>query len=122
MNERTEIPRAVIFGIARNLDAWKRFVYSYLQIRVTFVIFQFHVVARLMRFDQVVFKNECLNFCLCHDVINVGDISHELHSRRSRCASALKIGARPMPQTQCLADINHRAIGGFHQVNPRRVG
>ena len=55
MDKRSEVSRPVVLGFARDVDTGKGFVDGHTEIRITFVVFQFHIVARLMRLNQVIF-------------------------------------------------------------------
>ena len=74
---RSKINRAVLFQAARYIDARIFFKRGVADVRIGFVVAQKYVELRLVLLDQIIFERQRLFFVVHHNVIEVGDFTHQ---------------------------------------------
>ena len=54
-------------------------------------------------------------------VVDIGNQGNHVSGASVLSRGTAEVAARPAIEILCLADINHPALGVFHQINARRV-
>jgi len=65
-----------------------------------------------MLFDQCRFKNQGFRLVVCDNEFEVGDLAYE-RVRLTIKRTLLKVGAHPVAQVLCLANVDNLARGVF---------
>jgi len=90
-----------------------------LDIRISFVIAQQHIEARLLLLDEIIFKRQRLFFVVHHNVVNVHRLAHQRAGFSLVIGAFYKVIAHPGAQVLGLANVNHRPLGVLVQIHAR---
>ena len=116
--------RAVVFPglglLARHEDARKKLLRNH-NPGIRLIVFQQHVVARLVFLDHGVLEMKGILLGAYNDETHVDDIAHKQICAR-RVVAAVEVRAHPPLETFGLAYIYHLAVAVDIHVDTRRVG
>ena len=116
---RPVIACAVVAHPPRDGDTREIVLPGDLDVGIAFVVLEPHVEARAVLFDEGAFQHQCLQLGAGDDELNVGHALGQL-LRLGPCLRRLvKVRTYTVAQVDRLADVNHRAVFVFHQVDAR---
>ena len=126
---RAEVPALLALGAAVEADARKFLPIRNEDIGVTFVVAQQHVIARLLRLDEVVFEQQRLGFRVRHRDLHGRRLAHHGQDALGQAAPA-EIARHPFFQVTRLADVQQPPVriehavhaGGRRQAGKQRFG
>ena len=117
---RTVITAAIFPQPASDVHPRKAFAQRELHIRVSLVVAQQNVEARLLLLDQVVFKRQRLFVIGDHDVINVHGLAYQGVGFSILPSPFAEIRRHAAAQVVGFADIDNFAFGVLVEVNAGR--
>src|SRR6266849_2639553 len=122
--EKRSIEKVALLAIdtPRENDARKIFGHRDLEVRVGLVVAKEDVVARLMRFDQIVLEHDRLELVVGRDEIDSVDLLHQRGSERIAIALAHHVRAGTVAQIPRLPDVDHLSLGVLVQIDAGTIG
>src|SRR6202044_3363848 len=115
------VSRAVLSQSPRDVYARKTLA-GQLDIRVSFVVAQENVVARLPLFDEIVFERERFFFIIDVDVIDSPRLADQRSGLDVGQPVVIEITADAAAQIFGFADVQHGSMGVLVEVNARQGG
>ena len=119
---RAEVSRAVLAQTARDKDLGMAVGERELDVRVSFVVAQQDVEARLPLLDEVVLERERFVFVGNRDVVDIDGLAHQRAGLGVRLRGCEEVTAHPGPQVLGLADVDDIALGVLVEEQPGPVG
>jgi len=92
---RTEIQRSVTNQVPGRKNPGEGFIFN-TNPRVGLVIFESYIIPRTVLFNQVVFQQQGILFCIYYDIPDVGDFSHEHLEFAADGVNFGEIGTNPL--------------------------
>jgi hypothetical protein len=117
--EGAEVAAAVLFHAARDEHFGKRVGPGDLDVGVTFVVFEAHVVARAVLLDQVRLEDQRLQFRVGDDELQVGDVGHNRARLGILPCRRLEVGAHAAAQVHRFAHVDDSPAHVAHQIDAR---
>ena len=116
-----KIARAVLRDAPRDHDTRILVGERDLEIWIALVILEADVVARTMLLDEVALQDQRLDFRVCEDRLEVGDLRHHRTHLRRLMLAALEVLPHTVLQDDRLADIDDAPLRVLHDVDARRI-
>jgi len=70
-----------------------------------FVVFQHHIIPRLVFFYKIVFQQECIQFCIHHNMPDLGNLANQDPKFTVLVCFFIEIGGNPFFQVLCFSDV-----------------
>ncbi len=89
--------------------------------RIGFIVFEQHIISRLVLLDHGVFKVERILLGRHHDIAHIGDVAHQ-HVGAQHIVGAIEIRRHSSLQIFGLAHIYHRSLGIIVDIHAGGIG
>jgi hypothetical protein len=119
---RPKVSGAVPLHAPYDLDAWIVLLPGDLDVWVTLVVLQADIVARTVLLDESTLENECFEFRVGDEEIQVGCALYEALDLGGVGSGSMEVGAYPIVEVDRFAHVEDFVGLSFHQVHSRPCG